>query len=274
MTTRRVCSHVLSRLVTGPGRRGAALLLTLSLLLAAGLLAVREARRLPPSAEAAQAPTPTPLQLQFPEPTATEPALTATPTRTPTVVLNNFVEARANDTNVRAGPDINAERVGLIYPGTQYRVLARRFEWYQIEFPESPTGSAWVHNSVVDLTGNLADIPEVELEQIPTIDPTFIAAQETARFVRETPGALATLTAAVEVTPTGVFTTSPDELFTLDPSAIPPTFTEPPYTNTPIVIPRGAPVTTSTGGLPPIVPILALAALGLMGLLVGLLRRL
>jgi len=225
---------------------------------------------------AAQLETPTPVQLTFPE--ATQPPLaapSASPTRTPTVVANNFVEALANDTNVRAGPDIDAERVGLIYPGTQFQVIARRFEWYQIQFPESPTGSAWVHNSVVSLTGNAADIPEVELDQIPTIDPAFIAAQATARFVRETPGALATLTAAVAITPTGVFTPAPGEISTLDPSAIPPTFTEPPYTNTPIVIPRGAPVSTgSAGGVPPIVPILALAALGLMGLLVALLRRL
>jgi hypothetical protein len=38
-----------------------------------------------------------------------------------------------------------------------------------------------------------------------------------------------------------------------------------PITNTPIVIPRGAPVTTGTGGLPPIVPILALLAAFLLG---------
>lgn len=256
-------------------RRALALALALALLLAASALALRAPER-PAAVTLAQAETPTPVQLIFPEPTQpAEIVASASPTRTATVVANNFVEARANDTNVRAGPDINAERVGLIYPGTQYRVIARRFEWYQIEFLESPTGSAWVHNSVVDLTGNAADIPEVELEQIPTIDPTFIAAQETARFVRETPGALATLTAAVEITPTGVFTTSPDELSTLDPSAIPPTFTEPAHTNTPIVIPRGAPASVeSSGSLPPIVPILALAAIGLMGLLVGLLRRL
>lgn len=256
-------------------RRAIALALTLALLLATGVLALRAPERLAAVA-LAQAETPTSVQLTFPEPTQPpEIVASASPTRTATIVANNFIEARASDTNVRAGPDINAERVGLIYPGTQYRVIARRFEWYQIEFLESPTGSAWVHNSVVDLTGNAADIPEVDLEQISTIDPAFIAAQETARFVRETPGALATLTAAVEITPTGVFTTSPDELRTLDPSAIPPTFTEPPYTNTPIVIPRGAPASTeSSGGLPPIVPILALVALGLMGLLVGLLRRL
>src|SRR5690606_18684359 len=80
---------------------------------------------------------------------------------------------------------IEAERVGLIYPGTQYRVIARRFDWFQIEFPQSPTGSAWVFSGVVNLTGNAADIPEIELDQIPTIDPGFLAAQATAEFVRE-----------------------------------------------------------------------------------------
>ncbi len=252
-----------------------ALALSGALLLAAGMLALRGAAQPGDHAQAAQVETPTPVQFDFPEPTATVVELSPTPTRTATVVANNFIEALSDDTNVRSGPDIEAEPLGQIYPGTQYRVVARRFDWYQIEFQDSPTGSAWVYSGVVELTGNAADIPEVELDQIPTIDPGFIAAQQTAQFVRETPGGLATLTAAVEITPTGVFTTSPDEAATLDPSAIPPTFTEPPYTNTPIVIPRGAPAPVgSPGGVPPIVPILALAALGFMGLLVALLRRL
>ena len=262
--------------VTGLDRRATALALSGALLIGATALALRGAAHPPDHAQAAQVETPTPVQLQFPEATPTEmEQLSPTPTRTATIVANNFIEALSDETNVRAGPDIEAERVGLIYPGTQYRVIARRFDWFQIEFPQSPTGSAWVFSGVVNLIGNAADIPEIELDQIPTIDPGFLAAQATAEFVRETPGGLATLTAAVEITPTGVFTTSPEEGATLDPSAIPPTFTEPPYTNTPIVIPRGAPSNVGTpGGLPPIVPILALAALGLMGLLVSLLRRL
>lgn len=257
-------------------RRAAALVLSGALLLAASALAPQGAARPASEALAAQAETPTPVQLEFPDATATSVVeLSPTATRTATVVANNFIEAINDDTNVRAGPDIESERVGLIYPGTQYRVVARRFDWFQIEFPGSPSGSAWVFSGVVTLTGNAADIPEIELDQIPTIDPGFLAAQATAEFVRETPGGLATLTAAVEITPTGIFTTSPEDGATLDPSAIPPTFTEPAQTNTPIVIPRGAPTTSGApGGLPPIVPILALAALGLMGLLVALLRRL
>lgn len=252
-----------------------ALALTGALVLLASALAVRDGARPGGAAQAAQVETPTPVQLDFPDVTPTAPELSPTPTRTATVVANNFIEAISDDTNVRSGPDINAELIGRIYPGTQYHVVARRFDWYQIEFPESPTGSAWVYSGVVELTGNAADIPEIELDQIPTVDPAFLAAQQTAQYVRETPGGLATLTAAVEITPTGVFTTSPDEVATLDPSAIPPTFTPPPYTNTPIMIPRGTPASVGTpGGLPPIVPILALAALGLMGLLVALLRRL
>lgn len=259
----------------GARRRALTLALSVTLLLLVGALALRGAGRPGEAVQAAQVETPTPVQLDFPDVSPTAPQLSATPTRTPTVVANNFVEAISDDTNVRSGPDINAEPIGRIYPGTQYRVIARRFDWYQIEFRESPTGSAWVYSGVVELTGNAADIPEVELDQIPTVDPGFLAAQQTAQFVRETPGGLATLTAAVEITPTGVFTAAPGEVATLDPSAIPPTFTQPPYTNTPIVIPRGTPATVGTpGGLPPIVPILALAALGLMGLLVALLRRL
>src|SRR5690606_18684357 len=53
----------------------------------------------------AQVETPTPVQLQFPEATPTEmEQLSPTPTRTATVVANNFVEALSDETNVRAGP--------------------------------------------------------------------------------------------------------------------------------------------------------------------------
>jgi len=223
--------------------------------------------------------SPSPIPLQFPTGTNTPGPPTETPTRTPTSGGRAVVEALSDDppSNVRAGPDINETKLGEIHPGFQYVVVGKRFDWYQIEFPDSPTGRAWVYKHVVTLTGDEALIPEIALEEIPTLDPTFIAIQETALFLTATPGAIASLTVEVQLTPTGVFTPDPNSSGpTLAPGAPLPTYTSPPITNTPIIIPKASPANTgNTGeGLPPIVPILALGALGLMGLLVSVLRRL
>jgi len=218
--------------------------------------------------------TPTPVQLQFPTATETPGPPTASPTRTPTSAGRPYVEALADNTNVRAGPDINENRLGQIFPGTTYPILGRRFEWFWIEFPDSPTGTAWVHQSVVRVGGDVNQIPEIDLADVPTLDPAFVAAQQTAEAITATPGAAATLTAQAQITPTGIFTPGPGDAPTLLPGQPLPTFTFPPYTVTPIPIPRTNPPPTTNTGVAPIVPILALGALGLMGLLVSLLRRL
>jgi len=216
--------------------------------------------------------TPTPVQLQFPTATATPEPPTASPTRTPTSAGRPYIEALQESTNVRAGPDINENRVGQIFPGTTYPILGKRFQWYWIEFPESPAGTAWVHESVVRIGGDITQIQDIELESIPTIDPVTLAVQQTAEAIINTPGAVATLTAQAQITPIGVFTPGAAGP-TLAPGQPLPTFTFPPYTVTPIPIPRTNPPPANSSGIAPIVPILALAALGLMGLLVSLLRR-
>jgi len=217
---------------------------------------------------------PSPIPLQFPTATPTLGPPTETPTRTPTSAGRPYVEALSNDTNVRAGPDITANRLGVIYPGTTYPVIGKRFNWLEIEFSNSPSGTAWVYSEVVRLTGDESLIPELNPEDIPTLDPAYVAQQETLAYISATPGALTTLTAQAQITPTGVFTAEPGQGPTLVPGAPLPTFTFPPYTPTPVVIPTTNPPPPSNSGIPPILPILALAALGLMGLLIAFLRRL
>ncbi|MBN2303745.1 MAG: hypothetical protein JXQ72_04675 [Anaerolineae bacterium] len=220
--------------------------------------------------------SPTPIQLQFPTATETPGPPTETPTRTPTSIGRPYAEALSDGTNVRANPDINANRVAQIYPGTLYPVLGRNFQWYMIEFPNTPNGIVWVHESVVTISGDETQIAEINLADVPTLDPLFANAQETAAVITQTPGAIASLTARVQITPTGLFTANPGATFTLAPGQRLPTFTFPAYTPTPLVIPRTMPVsaTTDSSGVPPIIPILVLGSLGLMGLLVAFLRRL
>ncbi|WP_162909339.1 SH3 domain-containing protein [Aggregatilinea lenta] len=266
---------VRSRLVR---QRFAGLLLLAALVAAGGTLVNSAIARADngggaPDSMALQA---TPIQLTFPAPSATQGPPTGTATRTATAAGRPVIEAVTAETNVRAGPDINEPRVAVISPGTQYPVVGRRFDWYQIEMPEASGGVGWVYSGVVTLIGDEAAIPNLELDQIATVDPSLQAVQQTADFVTATPGALLTLTAIGQVTPTGVFTSEGGEAATLEPGAPLPTFTPPPFTNTPIIIPQasGATSEASDDAIPPIVPILALAALGLLGLMVALLRRL
>lgn len=259
-------------------RKGWLTLILITLLIMAGATLARAYNTASDtdSGQLARQQAPTAVPLVFPTFTATAGPPTETPTRTPTQGSGAMIEAVSPDTNVRAGPDITENRIGQIQPGAQYRVLGKRFEWYQIEYPQSPTGTGWVHYSVVTLTGDPATIPELELGDIPTIDPAFLDQQKTSEAIANTPGAAATLTAQALVTPTGIFTAIPGEA-ALEPGAPLPTFTYPPYTPTPVAFPRTNPPPVEATGIPPIVPIvpiLALGALGLMGLLVSLLRRL
>ncbi len=255
----------------GAARRGALVaLLTLGVLGVGGSLAWASGGGLRAERHA-QAATPTAVPLQFPTATPTPGPPTATPSRTPTSVGRPWVEALGEYANVRAEPDINGARVGQIRPGTTYPILGKRFQWYWIEYPEIPSGTAWVHESVVRVGGDVAQI--VQLEELPTVEPSLAAAQATALAISATPGIAATMTAQAQITPTGVFTAQPGAAgAALDGQPLP-TFTFPPYTVTPLVIPRQNPPPAESG-LPPIVPIMALGALGLLGLLVATLRRL
>ncbi len=218
--------------------------------------------------------TATPAQLLIPSETPTT-TPTVPPTRTPTVWQERArAEALNDNTNIRSEPDITASRVAQIFPGTAYDVLGKRFEWYQIVYPDAPTGFAWVHQSVVRISGNADLIPELAPEDIPTQDPAVLAEQQTLEAIQDTPGAAITLTAQMMITPTGVFTADPAGESPTPPGTPPPTLSPPAQTPTWMAIPKTSPAAESSeGGLPPIVPILALAGVGLLGLLVSVLRR-
>jgi len=103
-------------------RRGLAMVAA-GLMLAAGVMITRAHGAPAREGNDLELQQPTAVPLQFPTPTATAGPPTETPTRTPTALGRAVVEAISVDTNVRAGPDINENRVGQIQPGTQYPVL-------------------------------------------------------------------------------------------------------------------------------------------------------
>jgi hypothetical protein len=197
---------------------------------------------------------------------------TVTPTRTPTVNMGLIrVEARL-EANIRTAPSLDAQILTKALPGQFYAARGRYGEWIQIQFERAPTGLAWVYREVVNLSGgDFESLPPVDLDAVPTPNLQTAAAQQTADFLTATPGAPQTAT-ALQAQATGVFT-----LAAAVPEALPlgvplPTFTyPPPYAEA--TLPARASVVVNGGGIPPIMPILALGALGLGGLFISSLRR-
>jgi SH3-like domain-containing protein len=220
----------------------------------------------------------TPIPVILPSGTATNLPSTETPTRTPTSAGPALVEAKSPDTNVRVGPGIENDRIGQIQPGTQFVVRGRRFEWFRIDFPDAPSGIGWVHESVVNVIGDVSQIPELSEAELPTPDLTAAAREETQIAATQTPGGLLTLTAEAFITPQGIFTQTPQigAQPTLAPGERLPTFTFPPFTPTPLAIQalrQPVAVADESGGIAPIFIVVGLGGLGIMGLLVSLLRR-
>lgn len=250
----------------------------LVLIVGMGLGILGLATRIAPVALAAPhaqiSPTPAPVVLPRISPTVAL-LVTETPTRTPTPAGPALAEALEGPTNVRAAPDISAERLGQILPGDTYPVLGRGAgtQWYRIQYPDSPNGTAWVYGEVVSLTGNVAGIPELETSWEPTIDVGRAGATQTAEVLVQTPGALETATAAAAIA--GVVVTGQAGLPTTTPEPLP-TFTYPPgpVAQSTTFIPTVSQSAGTASGLPPIIPIIGLGGLGSLGLLIAILRRL
>ncbi len=177
--------------------------------------------------------------------------------------------------NLRAAPDLKAEILGTIVPGQFYSVIGRSNDWLEIQYDQSTTGRAWVFKGVVNITGldpNL--IPTVNTSLVPSPNLTSAGEQQTVNAVTLTPGGLQTLQAQ-RTAATGVFIQSGDTgTQSADQSTGPlPTFTFP-AAFVEATLPPRVTAATNQGGIPPIIPILALGGVGLLGLFISLLRRL
>jgi hypothetical protein len=145
--------------------------------------------------------------------------------------------------------------------------------WIKIQYPDSPDGTAWVYEEVVRLTGDVDNIPYIDVFTEPTIDANPVIATQTIEAMMRTPGALQTATALA-------FAAGTVAGAALPPAGTPtilPTFTYPPdvallIQTTPVAeMADSDPLQGS--GLPPIIPVIVLASVGSLGLLVGVLRR-
>lgn len=143
--------------------------------------------------------------------------------------------------NVRSGPSTLYPQVGILIPAQQVPGLGHTpgGEWIQIAYPGAPGGVGWVYYTFVTVVGNLAIVdppPTPTPQTTATIDPTLAAEFQIAPTITRLP-----------------------------------TFTPPP----PLEIPTFQSGTSGLigGGVPMGYLIIALAVLGLFGLLISILGR-
>jgi hypothetical protein len=145
--------------------------------------------------------------------------------------------------NVRLGPSIDYELVGVLISGQRASALGRSpgGEWIQIEYPGVPGNVAWVYAPFVTLETSQRLLPIVEPPPTPTprvtatIDPTLAAQFNIGEAV-------------------------PTRLPTFTPAGPP-------------VYPTFEPVAQTEGrGFPPILIILGLMTVGVFGMFISVLR--
>jgi len=205
-----------------------------------------------------------------------------TPTRTATPPGIALLEAK-DFANVRADPSTDSAQLGQIKAGDKYNVIGKYVSWIQFEFQASPTGKGWVFGDLVNLSGNVDNIPNIDPYAGTQADSAVSGATATQSILTQTPGGVltATVLARIAAPQQGIIAATDSGTHEIEP-----TFTYPPGL-IPIAPSPGAPVsttqspdnpssvlpTTNTNNLPPIVPILVLGGLGLLGLALNSLRR-
>ncbi len=111
------------------------------------------------------------------QPPADEPVVSSGLASTPSAadIPSVYLESR-DEINVRFGPGIDYPRIGQIAPGTNYPIMSRHalYPWYLIQYPAAPDGVGWVYADVVDVTGNIYELPVITVQEVgwPTLTPT------------------------------------------------------------------------------------------------------
>jgi hypothetical protein len=200
---------------------------------------------------------------------------TETPTRTPTPQTGAYLEATEGEVNVRADASTEAERLGAIRPGDQYRIRGRYFQWLQFEFPTAPNGLGWVFDELVTITGDTSQIGDLSLT--PTVNPLLGVPTLTLAVTGDGSG--------VELAPIGALENSGNVILGDGgaTSAALPTYTYPPdiIAQAPTEGPSATPTQNTSvlpdisvsDGVAPLVPIAALGLLGSLGLIFSVMRR-
>ena len=115
-----------------------------------------------------------------PDVTATGPAITPlsvtfTPTASPTPNFTVFGTV-SNEINIRYGPGTDYPVLGRAFAGEIFGIAAyhTQFPWLQIVYENSPNNLGWVHQDLLQVTGNIYNLPAITSTQfnLPTLTPT------------------------------------------------------------------------------------------------------
>ncbi len=194
-------------------------------------------------------------------------APTITPSYTPTPLPSARLQAlqSAGNVNVRALPDIESDLLGTIAHGALYPVLRNYYRWYELSFELSPNGRAWVYGDLVTIEGDPSQI-----EVIDNLD-AVIAPGSAAPIGDENADRSGANPRTIEIATGEADAASVVEVIeaTSLPTFTPPA-TQPSFVHQLEVVEAAE---RRLFDLPPLVPILALAGLGIVGLLISLLRN-
>jgi len=203
----------------------------------------------------------------------------ATPTLPPTNAPISLVRLEAKEfANVRAEPSTDAAQLGTVRAGETYTVIGQYLSWFQFQFPSAPSGIGWVYGELVNITGDLQTVPQIDpFGQAAATQPS--SDEATLGVLLLTPGGILTATvqgaSSVNLTP-GAVDLVPGNAVIL------PTYTYPPgiialaptQASTETLIIEIDPVSGAAAvATAPIVPILVLGGIGLLGLMLNSLRR-
>ncbi len=128
------------------------------------------------------------------QPTGMLPTVTGTPEGvTATVLLD-----QEDSANVRSGPGVFYDKVGILLPGQKVSVAGRSAggDWVMIDYPGAPGSFGWVYAPIVSISpGELPIIeppstptPEVTQTINPTLAAQFITTPNPTRMPTFTPG--------------------------------------------------------------------------------------
>ena len=127
------------------------------------------------------------------QPTIAMPTVTGTPKGVTATVLLNQDES----INVRSGPGVFFDKVGVLLPGQEAPVRGRSAggDWVLIDYPGAPNNVGWIYTAIVQISPG--ELPIVEPPSTPTpamtqtINPTlaaqFISTPNPTRLPTHTP---------------------------------------------------------------------------------------
>jgi len=100
---------------------------------------------------------------------------TNAPTATPSASSGIFGTV-TGEINIRFGPGVEYPRIGVGRTGESFEITARHTQlpWLQIRYPAAPNGYGWVANDLLDITGNVFNLPTISqtIFDLPTLTAT------------------------------------------------------------------------------------------------------